>query len=215
LPSGLTIDTGFIAKDQPNTLNHRFDAKNVVVKDGFLQLTVPGGQTGDTISSAEVATTFELLHGSVTTYAILTDTAGVCNGMFFYKSDNQESDIEWISDPESKSNLNSPNGTRAMQYTNQAVKAGSKATMVYGPAPDDATSAVHAYRIDWTEGSTKYYLDDVLQHTMTTNVPSEAGPWVWNSWNNGDPFWTGPPPKTDAVFKIQKIVMHYNPAGTS
>jgi hypothetical protein len=50
---------------------------------------------------------------------------------------------------------------------------------------------------------------------MKRNVPSEAGPWVWNSWNNGDPFWTGPPPKTDAVFKIQKIVMNYNPAGTS
>ena len=132
--------------------------------------------------------------------------------MFFYKSDNQESDIEWISDPESKSNLNSPNGTRAMQYTNQAVNAGSEATMVYGPAPNDATSAVHAYRIDWKEGSTKYYLDNVLQHTMKTNVPTEAGPWVWNSWNNGDPFWTGPPPKTDAVFKIQKIVMNYNPA---
>ena len=136
-------------------------------------------------------------------------------GMFFYKSDRQESDIEWISDPNSKSNLNSPNGTRAMQYTNQAVKVGSQSTEVYGPAPADAVSAVHAYRIDWTNGSTKYYLDNALQHTMTTNVPSKAGSWVWNSWNDGDPNWTGPPPKMDAVFKIQKIVMHYNPHGQS
>ena len=80
LPSGLMVDTDFIARDQPDFLDHKFDAKNVAVKDGFLQLTVPGGQTGDVISSAEIATTFELLYGSVTTYAILTDTAGVCNG---------------------------------------------------------------------------------------------------------------------------------------
>lgn len=213
LPAGLQIDTGLIGKTKPSLLNHRFDKKNVAVKDGFLQLTVPGGQSGQkTISSAEVATTFDMLYGSVTTWAILTDTAGVCNGNFFYKSDNQESDIEWISDKKSKSNLNSPNGTRAMQYTNQAVRKGGKPTMVYGPAPEDATSAVHAYRIDWTEGKTEYYLDDVLQVTMTTNVPSQAGPWLWNNWNDGDPFWTGPPPKTDAVFKIQKIEMQYNPA---
>lgn len=102
--------------------------------------------------------------------------------MFFYKSDSQEADIEWISDPQSLSNLDSPNGTRALQYTNQAVKAGSKSTEFYGEAPNDATSAVHEYRLDWTVTSTKFYLDGVLQRTMTKNVPSEAGSWVWNNW---------------------------------
>ena len=77
LPSGLVIDTDYIAT---NFLDHKFDAKNVAVKDGFLQLTVPGGQSGHVISAAEVATTFKVLYGSVTTYAILTDAAGVCNG---------------------------------------------------------------------------------------------------------------------------------------
>lgn len=28
---------------------------------------------------------------------------------------------------------------------------------------------------------------------------------------NGDKNWTAGPPETDAVFKIQKIVMYYNP----
>lgn len=28
---------------------------------------------------------------------------------------------------------------------------------------------------------------------------------------NGDPYFTAGPPKNDAVFKIQKIVMEYNP----
>ena len=99
-----------------------------------------------------------------------------------YESDSQETDIEWISDPQSLSNTNSPNGTRTLQYTNQAVNDGSHATEYYGQAPDDATSAVHEYRLDWTADSTKYYLDGVLQRTMTTNVPSQAGSWVWNNW---------------------------------
>jgi hypothetical protein len=80
VPSDLLISTDFIGKgDAP--LNHKFDKKNVKVEDGFLQLTIPGGQTGKkTISTAEVATQFKLRYGSVTTYAILTDVAGSCNG---------------------------------------------------------------------------------------------------------------------------------------
>ena len=181
LPTGLSIDTGKVAS---SPLAHVFETQNVAVADGFMTLTVPGGQQGkQTISSAEVATDFSMLHASVSTYAILTEVPGVCNGMFFYHSDSQESDIEWISDPKSKSNLNSPNGTRAMQYTNQALNGNTNdATMFYGPAPEDATSAVHEYRIDWTEGETKYYLDGALQRTMKKNVPTVAGPWVWNNW---------------------------------
>lgn len=81
LPTGLRKSTDLIGHDQPGLLDHKFDKKNVQVKDGFMQLVVPGGQTGDVISSAEVGTDFELLYGSVTTYAILTDTPGACNGM--------------------------------------------------------------------------------------------------------------------------------------
>lgn len=132
--------------------------------------------------------------------------------MFFYKTDSQEADIEWISDPTSKSNLNSPNGTRAMQYTNQALDGNpNDATMFYGPAPADATSQIHEYRLDWQPGSTSFYIDGVFQRKMTTNVPDQAAYWLINNWVNGDPFWTKGPPATDAVFKIQKIVMAYNP----
>ena len=81
LPTGLVIDTDLISGGSPDLLDHKFDEKNVAVNDGFLELTVPGGQTGDVISCAEVATDFNVLYGSVRTYAVLTETAGVCNGM--------------------------------------------------------------------------------------------------------------------------------------
>jgi len=76
--SGLSIDSGTIGS---KPLSHNFDAANVAVKDGYLQLLVPGGQEGQqTISSAQVSTTFDVKYASVRTWAILTEVAGVCNG---------------------------------------------------------------------------------------------------------------------------------------
>lgn len=232
LPAGLYASTYKVGKAGA-PLAHKFDAENVKVRNGFLELVVPGGQQGkSTISSAEVETTFTALYGSVRTWAVLTETPGVCNGtscsslshhsyvpkfdvsigLFFYKSDSQESDIEWISDPQSHSNLDSPTGHRMMQYTNQALDGNpDDATMFYGAAPSDATSAVHEYRLDWQPGSTSFYVDGVLQRRIKKNVPDQPAAWIINNWVNGDPYWTRGPPKVDAVLKIQKIVIAYNP----
>lgn len=102
-------------------------------------------------------------------------------GMFFYQSDTQELDIEFLSDANSQSNPG--DGTRLMFYTNQAVD-GVKAdeSAATGPVPSDATTAEHEYRIDWLPGSVTYYLDGVVQATFTNNIPSQGGQWVWNNW---------------------------------
>jgi beta-glucanase (GH16 family) len=101
--------------------------------------------------------------------------------MFSYKSDSQEQDIEYLSDPNSTSNPG--DGSRPMHYTNQATDGNPEhKTIATGPSPSDATTAFHEYRIDWIPGSTMYYLDGVLQKTMTTNVPTQGGSWIWNNW---------------------------------
>ncbi|KAK3052670.1 hypothetical protein LTR09_006151 [Extremus antarcticus] len=215
--TGTTLPTGLAASDyhvgtSGAPLSHTFKSSNVVVADGALKLVVPGGQEGQSdISSAEVATTFKTLYGSIKVEAIMTEVGGVCNGLFFYQSDQQESDIEWISAKSSHSNTDSPSGQRELQYTNQATAAGGKATHFYGTAPADVTSAYHEYRIDWTSNSTEYYLDGVLQRTMTTNVASVASAFVLNNWVNGDPSWTLGPPTTDGVLQIRKVTLAYNP----
>lgn len=80
-PTDLRISTDLIEDNTPGLLSHKFDEQNVVFRDGFMELIVPGGQSGkQVISSAEIATDFDVLYGSVRTYAILTETAGVCNG---------------------------------------------------------------------------------------------------------------------------------------
>lgn len=102
--------------------------------------------------------------------------------MFMYFNASQETDIEWISDPESGANQDANNGTRAMLYTNQGPNGNEDATTVSGRAASDATSAVHEYRLDWEPDETRFYLDGELQQTITENVPSVGGQWLWNNW---------------------------------
>lgn len=78
LPEGLAVSTWTIG-DAP--YSHQFEASNVVVGGGYLNLKVPGGQTAPPYSSAEMSTTVSnIKYASVRTVAILSEPAGVCNG---------------------------------------------------------------------------------------------------------------------------------------
>ena len=99
-----------------------------------------------------------------------------------YYNRSQETDIEWISDPESFANIDQNNGSRALLYTNQGSDGNNNAITVSGRAPSDATSAVHEYRLDWAPGVTRYYLDGVLHQTIGKQAPSVPGQWLWNNW---------------------------------
>lgn len=128
--------------------------------------------------------------------------------MFFYQSDTQEIDIEWLSDAASTSNQ----GTRYLWLTNQDANGDGKSTYSNVAAPADATSAEHEYRVDWTEGRVAWFVDGVQVFETTEDVPTEPGPWVFNNWSNGDAGWSVGPPAVDAVFKIRSIEMYYNTA---
>lgn len=61
--------------------DHEFEPSMSYVEGGFLNLLVPGGQQNDQVVwSAEVQTTFTVRAARVDTWAILTETPGVCNG---------------------------------------------------------------------------------------------------------------------------------------
>ena len=128
--------------------------------------------------------------------------------MFFSKSDTQESDIEWLSDANSESNA----GTRKLWFTNQDANGDGSSTSHAIDPPTDATSAEHEYRLDWTEGRVQWFVDGTQVWETTEDVPSQAGPWLWNNWSNGDNGWSAGPPATDAVFKIKSIDMYYDTA---
>lgn len=149
-------------------------------------------------------------------------------GIFLYRDDTQETDIEYLTDPKSSANnvnQSSINGDPIpIWYSNQALLPGTIATQEIGPAPDTYTE-FHEYRIDWSDKQTAFYIDNELQKRLTQNVPDKSGPWIWNNWANGDigkqrstnlhcilttTGWSCGPPVEDSFFKIKNITMYYN-----
>ncbi len=209
---GNTLPTGLLPSDygvqdrHSKTINqipynHRFDPDNVRVTDGFLSLTVPGGQKpgsssdDDTesvpISCAEIVTgEGNIRYASVRTRAIFSKEPGSCHGLFYYKRDSQEADIEYLTDPASRGN-DGEGYTIPLWYSNQADAMGKESTHVSkippGDPPMDPTNSVHEHRIDWTPETTEYFFDGNSRAKFTKDVPQEPGHWVWNNWANGDP----------------------------
>ncbi|KAF2771232.1 concanavalin A-like lectin/glucanase [Teratosphaeria nubilosa] len=210
LPTGLAVTQQTIGDPDGPYKQHEFVPENAYVSEGYLNLLVDGGQQdSDVIYSGQVHTSFTVASARVDTHAILSDEAGVCNGAFYYVDDDNEIDIEWLSNSSSQANVDAGLGL-ALFYTNQP--GGTDLNSAYGAAPSDATTAVHIYRIDWDASSTTFYLDGVEQANLTRNVPqTTTGQWYWNNWSNGNQGWSSGPPVNDAVFKIEKIVMQYNP----
>ena len=181
--------------------NHKFKASNVKVASGFLNLIVPGGQSpasptrentrGVPISCAEIITgEGNIRYASIRTRAIFSKEPGTCHGLFFYKHETQEADIEYLTDPASNGN-DGEGYTIPLWYSNQANATGREPTQLSrvppGHPPMDPTTSLHEHRIDWTTDHTEYFFDGHPQAKFTTDVPQQPGHWIWNNWANGDP----------------------------
>lgn len=214
LPAGLHISNGENVTDRNHgaPYNHVFLASNVAIGDGYLQIKVPGGQNPGAssnydISSGQVFTDDAgILYASVRTRAVFSKVPGTVQSTFFYKSDTQEIDIEYLSAPNSQANTG---GQASIHFTNQPTNGGSSTTSLTA-APVNIDTAEHEYRIDWTKDYTAFYFDGVLKQKYTVNVPSTPGTWLWNNWSNGDKMWSAGPPAKDSVMKVRSIEMYYN-----
>lgn len=175
LPSDvLNISTDTINSTDTDTGPRQFTTSNVAVKDGALQLTVPGGQTiSSPITGAEVYTLEEsILYGSVRTMMEVSSVSGTVSSPFFYQNDSQEADIEVLTGGQ----------FQGVHYTNQKTSPGSALTTVTCASPADSTSQFYEYRLDWMSDRTDFYLGGVKQTSLTQNVPSQPGKWLWNNW---------------------------------
>lgn len=200
-----TIPGDFVASPYTVAANgapysRRFDLSNVqYVPLQYLALTVPGGQSASPISSAQLQTEYgDILYGSVRTVAMVSPVGGTTHGFTMYSNDFQEVDLAFLTYNDGQ-----------VHYTNEPNSYSSPTTSFVGTAPADAATTYHEYRVDWTAGQTSFYIDSVLQRTITTNAPSTPGFWIWNNWSNGGA-WTGGPPATNNVLKIQSINAYFN-----
>lgn len=145
-----------------------------------------------------ISTYNDILYGSVRTVAMISDVPGVTHGFSMYSSDNQEVDFAFLTRDLSQVHL-----------TNEQVATDSPVSTYVFPAPADATTAWHEYRVDWQADHTAFFIDGELILNITENVPSQPGYWIWNNWSSGNA-WTHGPPEKDAVLKIQSIDAYYN-----
>lgn len=178
----------------------RFDATNIGSNSANnLLLTVPGAQLTGPISSAQLTTSYsDILYGSVRTIAKVSNVPGTTHGFTFYANDTQEIDFAFIT-----------GDSTIAHFTNEQVSTSSAATSYTYTAPSDATTAFHEYRVDWIPGSTMFYIDSVLVKTITGNVPTTPGFWLWNNWSNGN-VWAAGPPTLDNTLTIQSINAYFN-----
>lgn len=177
LPSTLSVSTDHI-NSQINSngqlsYSQNYTIDNVAFQDGTMQLKVPGGQNTSPIFGAEVYTKENaILYGSVRTMMQVSSVAGTVSSPFFYESDNQEADIEVLT-----------GGTqKGVHYTNQPLNKNTASTTEQFPLTADLANGFHEYRLDWLPDRTDFYLDGQLQASLTDNVPTMAGKWLWNNW---------------------------------
>ncbi|KAK6352872.1 hypothetical protein TWF696_004873 [Orbilia brochopaga] len=200
------------------TSNIQLSMASQGLKKGYkaLQLYVSGGPSNrKNIPGAELGTIIKTIrHGSFRFNVKTSTIPGACHGMFFYKDDNHEIDVEiltsHIHDATSSQDPGPPKA--GLQLTVQPLTA-DQPSKYYKVVPFDKmfdpTSGFHEYRFDWTKSGVRYYVNGKT-YSSAAYIPQTAGQILVNNWSNGDPYWSAGPPGKDAILSIGSIDLYFN-----
>ncbi|GAA5974392.1 hypothetical protein JCM11641_005255 [Rhodosporidiobolus odoratus] len=190
---------------------HVFVVENVDIVNGAMRRKVAANSHSGLVQSAQVETLdSSILYGTFETVAKLTPVKGICFGAFTYTDDNHEVDIEALSSYYTTGYGDSvPPG---LEFTNQRLPKSKVTTNKAVPYGFDPTADFHKYSIRWAANATSFYVDDVLKHTFTENIPTVATQFLWNAWSSGDPNWTAGPPTQDSYTLIKSVHLQYTTA---
>lgn len=146
-----------------------------------LALTSPSNNTFD---AAEYRSVNKYGYGKYEVSMMPAKNTGIVSSFFTYTGPSDgtpwdEIDIEFLGKDTTKVQFN--------YYTNGV--GGHEKVVDLG---FDASKAYHTYAFDWQAGSIKWYVDGVLKHTATSNIPSRPGKIMMNLWNGkGVDSWLG------------------------
>ncbi len=182
--------------------NDRFITSFNGENGGFIQLTVPGGQTATPYKAAEWASTGGLSgtnthgygYGYYETRMQVSSTPGVCASFFWIEAPNygpHEWDIEFLTNESWIGSANSGQVHLTLHPSN--------ATYIL-QLPFNPSKAMHRYGFLWKSGTITFTVDGKAAYT-TSNADlntTAQGFIMANEWT-GNPNWGGGPPKADAV----------------
>lgn len=134
---------------------------------------------------------------------------GAVLGFFTYLSDTQESDIEILTrDP-----------TTHIRYSNQPDYDAKTGNTVPGASTDAIMpngivwTDWHDHRLDWYEGISRWYVDDILVLEKKLNVPTKPSGLVLNLWSDGGEWSGNMSVGSQVVAGVQWIEMAFNISG--
>jgi beta-glucanase (GH16 family) len=187
-----------------------WDANNVRLQAGYLvlRLTQEPGQVDDNpngviSSGALVATTDTYGYGTYEWRMRMTSTAtdptgvglpvsgSVSAGFLYVNNSETEIDFEFgghlIDDPDFPDPLYMVNWHNTDPSSDPS---GAQQTFTVKEVPG-INDMFHTYRFVWEPGRISFYVDDVLEATHTTNVPSAPAHFMINHWGTNKPNWGG------------------------
>ncbi|KAL2123334.1 hypothetical protein VTJ04DRAFT_3789 [Mycothermus thermophilus] len=180
-----------------------------------LELVVRKGLVDGMVPVAEVDTRrLDVGYGTFRAVMKVPGVKGTCAAFFWYHNDTQEIDIEFLSKDFSPSRSHFP--VNLVLQSRRSAEAGHDASgtenFVQTTLPFDPTADFHEYRIDYLPGMVVFYADGAPLATMTSasGVPTTAGHLILSHWSNGNPLWSGGPPREDAVLKVRSVKAYFN-----
>ncbi|KAF8600024.1 concanavalin A-like lectin/glucanase [Ceratobasidium sp. AG-I] len=197
--------------DVPYEIQYR--TANVFSNNGGLGLKTSAfapGSAGPVYTGEIASIRQDILYGSFRMRATVPSVKGVCFGFFTYQSDTQEADIEFLS--------SDADYYQTMHHTNQPgllngdTDPNASKTVV---VPGADFTAFHEHRLDWVQGSSKYFYDGTLKSTVSKNSPTVGSSLLANVWSDGGPLWTQGPPTSDATATIYYIKAYFNSTSVS
>ncbi|EWC47155.1 hypothetical protein DRE_03524 [Drechslerella stenobrocha 248] len=157
-----------------------------------LDLYVSGGPANrPVVRSAEITTLLEnIRYGSFRFNVKASAVPGTCHGMFLYKDDNNEIDIEILTSYLRQTGKPQGAGTPdpGLQLTIQKLRKNQpQANYKVVPFDDrtDPTNGFHDYRFDWTSTGVNYFFNQKL-YGFSRYIPQAGGSVIVNNWSNGD-----------------------------
>ncbi|KAF4495821.1 xyloglucan endo-transglycosylase [Fusarium agapanthi] len=130
-----------------------------------------------------------------------------------YFNDTQEIDIEFLSQEFDHDNGIYPinlvvQSKKSLEAGYDASKTGSFKRV---KLDFDPTDAFHEYRFDYLPGQVLFYADGkLLAHMKGADMPSSGGHLILQHWSNGNPLWSGGPPKEDATVTVSYVKAYFN-----
>ena len=163
-------------------------------------MKVNGGTTpGETTTGAEIYTRkTDFLYGSYRFLAKSSAEPGTVVGFFYYKDDQNEIDIEFLSkDP-------------YIVYYTIHENIGPNTHQTHS-VTEPLSDAFHEYRFDWSPEKVDYYIDGQYITSLDSEIPNQPGTILLNHWTLSSPAWGGGPPVNDAIAQVKKVSFYFNP----